>query len=147
MQGSDGASLDGEALCLLAGLRCLRGDLPGLAELAAMMNQDSAADKRYHFFAAVCRLAANDFAGALESCARATATPPIAASNPEGPVPANPPIIWQVETAYLSGLARLGLERAREPPNEALAASRREFPPVPRRRLAASLARSDRLHG
>jgi tetratricopeptide (TPR) repeat protein len=105
----NGTPIDGESLCLLAGVRCLRGDMPGLAQLASALSQETVTDTRFHFFAALSRLAADDFAGTLESCARLLANDPVPFTNHEGGVPANPPVNWHVETAYLSGLARLGL--------------------------------------
>ncbi len=97
--------LDIETLTLLAGVRWLRGDLAGLAGLAPAMTNENAADTRFHYFAAVCRLAANDFSGAVESGARAAD----ATLSKTNQAEAHLSVDWPVEAAYISGLAHLAL--------------------------------------
>src|SRR5205823_5122192 len=80
----------GDALWCLAAVRWLRGDLAGVAEQAAALGRAHVGDARLQFFAGLCRLAAQDFAGVLETCARgAVPEPPVppapAASNGAGP--------------------------------------------------------------
>ena len=100
---------DIETLTLLAGIRWLRGDVAGLADLAPAMTKRNVADTRFHYFAAVCRLAANDYPGAVESCARAASATPSPTNRTEADLSVN----WPVEAAYISGLAHLALgERA-----------------------------------
>lgn len=108
-----------DALWCLAAVRWLRGDVAGLARQAAVMNQEQVADVRFHFFAALCRLAAHDFTGLLQTCSRIASSESGDATDrfdfsvrPNGPVePAAPRVAWPVETAYLTGLAQLGLEQ------------------------------------
>src|SRR5205823_5293842 len=56
-----------QALWLLAALRWRAGDRAALAELAAAMGQREAADPRFRYMAAVCRLVAGDADGAREA--------------------------------------------------------------------------------
>jgi hypothetical protein len=99
-----------DALWCLAAVRWLRGDLAGLAQQAAAMTRPEVADVRFQFFAALCRLAAQDCPGVLETCARIgnvhPATPRAAQKNGATP---GPRLIWPLETAYLAGLAHLDL--------------------------------------
>jgi tetratricopeptide (TPR) repeat protein len=64
-----------EALWLLAAVRSAAGDREGLAALATQMNQPQVPDARFHYFAAVCFLAASDFPQVLEACRRAWGDP------------------------------------------------------------------------
>ncbi len=100
-----------QALWCLAALRWLRGDAASLATQAAAMNRDEPNDARFQFFTGLCRLAAEDFAGVLESRERIVAGDPALADNeaPKNGVQRGQHIIWSVEAAYLAGLANLGL--------------------------------------
>jgi tetratricopeptide (TPR) repeat protein len=60
-----------EALWLLAAVRSAAGDRAGLAALASAMNRPQVPDARFHYLAAVCFLAAGDYAQVLEACRRA----------------------------------------------------------------------------
>jgi tetratricopeptide (TPR) repeat protein len=79
-----------QALSLLAAVRSVAGDRQGLASLVSAMNRPDVTDARFHYLAGVCRLAAGDYEGVLESCRRAAADPAFA-----------------VESAYLAGWANL----------------------------------------
>lgn len=79
-----------QALWLLAAVRSVLGDRPGLARLAPAMNEPEAADARFHYLAGVSRLAAGDYDGVLESCKRAAADP-----------------AYATESAYLAGWASI----------------------------------------
>ncbi len=85
--------------------------MTALAQQAAAMNLPESTDIRFHFFGAVCRLAAQDFIGVLETCARLENLPAPgepSAVHKNGTPPA-PRLMWPVESAYLNGLAHLGL--------------------------------------
>jgi tetratricopeptide (TPR) repeat protein len=98
----------GDALWCLAAVRWLRGDRAGLAEQPT--NQPEILDERSRFFAGLCRLAAGDFSGALETCARSGGTEAATLSGPAPNGAAPPPrLSWAVEYSYLAGLAHLGL--------------------------------------
>lgn len=86
---------------LIAALRAREGDQQALAEQALSMNQAEVSDPRYHYLAAVCRLAAGDCAGALETARRLDT---VVATNPAGGR-----LHWQEERAFLMGLASLRL--------------------------------------
>ena len=60
-----------EALWTLAALRAVTGDEAGLAAQAAAMNRPEVKDARFHYLAAVCHLAARDYARAAEAAGRA----------------------------------------------------------------------------
>lgn len=83
---------DTQALSLLAMLRCVRGDLAGLAELAPRLDRPDAVEPRVHYLAAVCHMAAGRPQEALEACRRAWAEPSLT-----------------VECRYLMGWASLQL--------------------------------------
>jgi len=87
-----------DALWCLAAVRWLAGDVNELARQAGAMTHPEVKDLRYQFFAALCRLAALDFAGVLEICNRRMTIPPLESG-----------VSWPLEIAYLTGLAHLGL--------------------------------------
>lgn len=60
-----------EALSCLAMVRCVAGDLPGLAALARQMDRPDVPEPRFHYLAAVCHLAAEDSARAIAAARRA----------------------------------------------------------------------------
>lgn len=60
-----------DALWCLAAVRSILGDRAGLAALASTMNRPSVREARFHYFAAVCHLAAEDYDAVLESSQRA----------------------------------------------------------------------------
>jgi hypothetical protein len=100
-----------DALWCLAAVRWLRGNREELARQAAAMDRPEIRHAPFHFFAALCRLAAQDFAGVLDACARLAALEP---STAPGPASANGAastsrLNWPGESAYLAGLAHLGL--------------------------------------
>jgi tetratricopeptide (TPR) repeat protein len=86
-----------EALWLLAAVRSAAGNREGLAALAPAMNRPQVPDARFHYFAAVCFLAAGEDAQVLEAARRAWGEPSLL-----------------VECRYLMGWAhlRLGDEQA-----------------------------------
>jgi tetratricopeptide (TPR) repeat protein len=59
-----------DALALLAAVRWLEGDLHNLAAQATRMDQEQVAEPRFHFFAAVAHLAADDYPATLQACRR-----------------------------------------------------------------------------
>jgi tetratricopeptide (TPR) repeat protein len=79
-----------QALWVRAAVRQALGDRAGLTSQARAMNRPEVGDARFHYLAGVCRLAAGDYEGALESCRRAAADPAFA-----------------VEGAYLAGWANI----------------------------------------
>jgi tetratricopeptide (TPR) repeat protein len=62
-----------EALCCLAMVCAITNDQLGLIDLAARMDRPDAAQPRFHYLAAVCHLAAEDYPRALQACRRAQA--------------------------------------------------------------------------
>src|SRR5262249_23685909 len=62
-----------EALWSLAAARTMLGDRDGLAAQAPAMNRPAVTDARFHYFGAVCHLAARDFPRVLELAQRAAA--------------------------------------------------------------------------
>ncbi len=91
----DGLREDGdntEALWLLAAVRSAASDRVGLAALAPTMNRPQVPDARFHYLAAVCFLAARDYAQVLDACRRAWGEPTLL-----------------VECRYLMGWAHLHL--------------------------------------
>jgi hypothetical protein len=119
-----------DALWTLAAVRWLRSDQSRLARQAALMNRADVADVRFQFFAALCRLAAEDYPGVLESCARIATGQPLT-SDPalRNGAAVGPRVEWSVEGAYLAGLSHLSLKQYNEAA-EALAkpAQSRESP-------------------
>ena len=98
-----------DALWLRAAVRWLRGDLAGLAEQAPLMDQGARDDVRFQFFAGLCKLVAQDYAGVLDTCARiglASGAHQAAQRNGES---SGQRVVWPVESAYLAGLAHLDL--------------------------------------
>jgi tetratricopeptide (TPR) repeat protein len=81
-----------EALRLLAAVRSAAGDRDGLSALAPAMNRPQVSDARFHYLAAVCFVAAGDYAQVLEACRRAWGEPSLL-----------------VECRYLMGWAHLHL--------------------------------------
>ncbi len=79
-----------QALWLLAAVRAVLGDREAVAARASAMNRPDVTDARFHYLAGVCRLAAGDYEGVLESCQRAATDPAFA-----------------VESAYLAGWANV----------------------------------------
>ena len=67
-----------EALWTLAALRAVAGDTATLAAQAPAMNRPEVKDARFHYLAAVCHLAARDYAQAAEAAGRAAADPELA---------------------------------------------------------------------
>lgn len=106
-----------ETLWQMAAVRWLRGDLGGLAQEAPRLANSMDADPRIHYFAALARLAGNDFAGVLEICPRIakgseTTGPDKSAATVNGqPESHDRALNWSVEADYLAGLAHLGLGR------------------------------------
>jgi tetratricopeptide (TPR) repeat protein len=66
------------ALALLAALRWQIGDRSALVSQASAMSRPDVADARFHYFAAVGHLAAEDYPAALDAADRATADPKLA---------------------------------------------------------------------
>jgi tetratricopeptide (TPR) repeat protein len=81
-----------EALWLLAAVRSAAGHRDGLAALASAMIRPQVPDARFHYLAAVCLLAAGEYAHALDACRRAWGEPALL-----------------VECRYLMGWAHLHL--------------------------------------
>jgi tetratricopeptide (TPR) repeat protein len=79
-----------QALWVRAAVRHALGDRAGQTAQAAAMDRPEVGDPRFHYLAGVCRLAAGDYEGVLESCRRAAADPAFA-----------------VESAYLAGWANI----------------------------------------
>jgi tetratricopeptide (TPR) repeat protein len=79
-----------QALWVQAALRSALGDRQGLAAQAGAMSAADVTDARFHYLGALCRLAAGDPDGALESCRLAAQDPALA-----------------LESAYLVGWAQL----------------------------------------
>jgi TolA-binding protein len=79
-----------QALACLAALHSAEGDRAGLAALAPAMKDLHVDQPRCHLLAAICHLAAGDYATVLEACQRAAGDPALA-----------------VESAYLMGWAML----------------------------------------
>jgi len=109
----------------LAAVRWLQNDHAGLARQAESLNDVNVAEPRYHWFAALARLQACDYAGVIEACQRLTGpekgTGPL---NSKGPVPFSGPGLQPAEhpngapgtlptlateASYLAGLAHLEL--------------------------------------
>jgi tetratricopeptide (TPR) repeat protein len=67
-----------DALWTLAALRAVTGDTAALASQAPSMNRPEVKDARFHYLAAVCHLAARDYARAAEAAGRAAADPELA---------------------------------------------------------------------
>jgi tetratricopeptide (TPR) repeat protein len=63
-----------EALAALAMSLAASDDRPGLVELARHVGAVETREARFHYLAAVCHLAADDYSGVLEACRRARAT-------------------------------------------------------------------------
>lgn len=70
-----------EAAWCLAAIRSIKGDQAALASQAQIMNRPAVTDARFHYLGAVCHLAANDFARALELGQRAAQDPNLAAES------------------------------------------------------------------
>jgi tetratricopeptide (TPR) repeat protein len=70
-----------DALWCLAAVRSVRGDRDGLADQAPRMNRPDVCDPRFHYLAAVCHLAARDYATALDLAGRASADEGLAADS------------------------------------------------------------------
>jgi tetratricopeptide (TPR) repeat protein len=70
-----------EALWCLAAARSVAGDRAGLAAQAPAMNRPAVQDARFHYLGAVCHLAAQDYARALELSQRAAADPALAVES------------------------------------------------------------------
>jgi tetratricopeptide (TPR) repeat protein len=66
--------LHAEALAALAMTCAVTGDRPGLAELASSVDRLETPEARFHYLAAVCHLAAEDYPRVLDACCRARAT-------------------------------------------------------------------------
>lgn len=135
-----------DALWCLAAVRWLRGDSAALAQQAPLMKRTDVGDTRFHFFAALCCLAAHDFAGVLECCTRGDMLPqaPPNGSHPNG----TPRVVWHVEKAYLAGMAHLGLEQL-GPAAQALEkpAATRESPSAAHAQaLLGAISLSERQH-
>jgi tetratricopeptide (TPR) repeat protein len=81
------------ALWLTAAIRAVLGDRAGLAELSINMDNKNVSDPRFHYFAAVCHLAAGRYARVLEEAKL------VAADS-----------VLNVEAAYLAGWACLHLK-------------------------------------
>lgn len=92
----------------LAAVRWLQHDQAGLARQAATMTDENVAEPRYHWFAALCRLAAGDWAGVLAACRRfadRSESGQHAADHPNGTP--GPTLTLNTEVEYLAGLAHL----------------------------------------
>jgi tetratricopeptide (TPR) repeat protein len=70
-----------EALWCLAAVRSCVGDHEGLAQQASQMDRAGVQDSRFHFMAAVCSLAAKDYARVLERGERAAADDALAVES------------------------------------------------------------------
>jgi tetratricopeptide (TPR) repeat protein len=81
-----------DALCCLAMVCAVTNDQPGLTDLAGRMDRPDASQPRFHYLAAVCHLAAEDYPRALEACSQARETTDAALA---------------VECDYLAGWAHL----------------------------------------
>ena len=94
----------------LAAVRWLQNDHAGLARQAESLNDPGIPEPRYHWFAALCRLAASDYAGVVEACRRLAE--PVEAGlrpveHPNGAPGAT--LAPATEADYLAGLAHLEL--------------------------------------
>jgi tetratricopeptide (TPR) repeat protein len=91
-------------------VRWLQNDHAGLTRQATEFDDASAAEPRYHWFAALTRLTAGDHAGTLQSCARlaerADRRQP-STEHPNGAAGAT--LVLATEACYLAGLAQLEL--------------------------------------
>lgn len=94
-----------DALWLLAAVRSVSGDREGLAMQARDMDRPEVADPRFHYLAAVCHLAARDYACVLEASRRTLSRVTSANSHPASPLA---PLA--VEAEYLMGWAYLHLQ-------------------------------------
>jgi tetratricopeptide (TPR) repeat protein len=92
----------------LAAVRWLQKDHAGLARQAEALTDVAESDPRYHWFAALARLAAGDYGGVLEACRRVTERIPAGATAPEHANGAPAPALG-VEGEFLAGLAHLEL--------------------------------------
>jgi len=97
-----------EAPWLLAALRWLRHDHEGLARQAEAMRPAAPNDPRHHLLAALCRLAARDYAGVIAACEhvreQTAGVQPVEHGNGS---PAT--LSLAVEASYLAALAHLEL--------------------------------------
>lgn len=93
----------------LAAVRWLRNDHAGLVRQAEALGDVHVPDQRYHWFAALCRLIAGNFAGAVEACQRLAdrAEPGLL---PMDHVNGAPALSLTAEGNYLAGLAHLELK-------------------------------------
>jgi len=94
----------------LAAVRWLQDDHAGLTRQATEFDDASAAQPRYHWFAALTRLAAGDHAGVLQACARLAERADRRPPSPEHPNgAAGATLALATEACYLAGLAQLEL--------------------------------------
>lgn len=98
-----------DALWCLAAVRWLRGDETALAQQVSAMDQAQVADPRFRYFAAVCRLAAHDFPGALEVCGCLAQHTDFSVPAPQRDGDLEQVLDVATEAAYLAALAQLGL--------------------------------------
>jgi tetratricopeptide (TPR) repeat protein len=95
----------------LAAVRWLKHDFDGAARLAETLTDRDAVEPRYHWFAALCRLAAGDYGGVVDACARLAErlqpSPPNSVHANGAPIAA--PLSLGIEADYLAGLAQLEL--------------------------------------
>lgn len=85
-----------DVLWLSAAIRTLLADRDGLAAQASDMQNPDVTDARYHYLAAICHLAAGNYAVTLDACRRAAKEPALA-----------------VESSYVVGWAHLHRQDAR----------------------------------
>jgi hypothetical protein len=102
-----------DALWCLAAVRWLRGDVASLAGQVSAMTPPTGENVRFRYFTALCQLAAHDSAATLDTCAGIGASQCDASSKPAPHRNGQPaPIVyWDVESAYLAGLAHGSLEQ------------------------------------
>ncbi|MCI0683182.1 MAG: hypothetical protein L0Y71_13860 [Gemmataceae bacterium] len=95
----------------LAAVRWLRHDIAGLVRQATTLVDANVPDPRYHWFAALARLAAGDYAGVVEACRRLgdRAAPALPPADHANGAPGST-LSVATEGNYLEGLARLELQ-------------------------------------
>lgn len=86
-----------QALWVLAALRSLQGNIPGLIEMAPRMTKADVTEPRYHLMGALCCLTAKQYAPAFEAGQRAAKEPTL-----------------QVEAYFILGLALMHVNKLPE---------------------------------